>query len=149
MIKIGELEKLKSNIDKVLLLSKKKKIISDEIIGDDEEKVVVGDVEFFNKYTQLQQNPLYRGLENELYAFIFGLPERDLYNLYIAFSIGRLGTSRKNLNDEYLLQLEKAKDLCKDKKYIEDKFMNTRYYYLEKYLRKGFEYLRRVWLYIV
>lgn len=47
MIKIDELEKLKSNIDKVLLLSKKKKIISDEIIGDGEEKVVVGDVDFF------------------------------------------------------------------------------------------------------
>lgn len=144
MIKIAELEKLKSNIDKVLLLSKKKKIISDEIIGDEEEKVIVVDVEFVNKYIQLQQNPLYRSLEKELYDFIFGLSERDLYNLHIAFSIGRLGTSRKNLNDEYLLQLEKAKYLCKDKKYIEDKFMNTRYFYLEKYLLKGLKYLKRV-----
>ena len=136
MIRIDELEKLKSNINEALLLSKKKQLIYDEIIGGDDEKLV-----YLDDISKVMENESYRALEKELYDFIFGLPKRELYNLHIAFSIGRLGVSKKNFNDEYLLQLESAKKLCEDKYYIEDKFVDIRYYYLEKYLNKGLSYI--------
>ncbi|MDU4728183.1 MULTISPECIES: hypothetical protein [Clostridium] len=136
MIRIDELEKLKSNINEALLLSKKKQLIYDEIIGGDDEKLV-----YLDDISKVMENESYRALEKELYDFIFGLPKRELYNLHIAFSIGRLGVSKKNFNDEYLLQLESAKKLCEDKYYIEDKFVDIRYYYLEKYLNKGLNYI--------
>ena len=41
MIRIDELEKLKSNINEALLLSKKKQLIYDEIIGGDDEKCTI------------------------------------------------------------------------------------------------------------
>lgn len=141
MIRIDELEKLKSNINEVLFLSKKKQLIYDEIMGEDDENAVVIDEKFHLNINKLMENELYRALEKELYDFIFGLPKRELHNLHIAFSIGRLGVSKKNFNDEYLLQLESAKKLCEDKYYIEDKFVDIRYYYLEKYLNKGLNYI--------
>lgn len=141
MIRIDELEKLKSNINKVLLLSKKKQLIYDEIMGGDDEKTVVIDENFNLNINKLMENESYRALEKELYDFIFGLPKRELHNLHIAFSIGRLGVSKKNFNDEYLLQLEKAKKLCEDKYYMEEKFVYIQYYYLEKYLSKGLNYI--------
>lgn len=138
MIGNFELLRLKKHIDSLLVLVEKKQEIYDLIMGSDHSEVIsFGDERFF----KLLENEAYRKLKEDICKFIFELPKEDLYNLYIAFSIGRLGVSKKNLYDEYELQLNKAKQLCEDKFYLEDKFAHMEYDYLKKYLIKGLNYL--------
>lgn len=131
MIGNFEFDKLKINIAKLLDLVKEKQFIYDE-------SNTAGDLLCINN---LYSNDKYIEVRESIKDFIFSLPRKELYDLHIAFSIGRCGISEKNSNDEYLLQLDKAEYLCKDKYYLEDKFVDTNYDYLQTYLIKGLKYL--------
>lgn len=140
MITKFELIELKTNVEQLLCLAKEVDAIKVKIMGEYNESDSFDD-EFVKRFNMLNCSEEYIKSKKDLESFIWNLSEEDLYNLHIIFSIGRLGPDTRDFNHEYLTQLEKAKKLCKDKYYIQDKFIEIRYSYLEKYLIKGIKYL--------
>lgn len=140
MITEFELIELKRNVDELLILSEEVDLIKAKIMEGYNDSGSF-DAEFLKRYNLLKCSEEYIKSKKALESFIWNLAEEDLYNLHIAFSIGRLGPDSKDFNNEYLIQLEKVKKLCKDKYYIEDKFIEIKYNCLKKYLIKGINYL--------
>lgn len=141
MIRKDEILKLKTNIDKLLILSINKQVIYDEIMKNNDSEIIVLKNDIATKIKELQENEDYKKLEDAMCNLIFSLPKYELYNLYTAFSIGRLGKDEIILKEEYLVQLDRAKYLCNDKYYLQEKLVNTEYFLLNKYLNSGLKCL--------
>lgn len=141
MIRKDEILKLKTNIDKLLILSINKQVIYDEIMKNNDLEIIVLKNDIATKIKKLRENEDYIKLEEAICNLIFSLPKYELYNLYMAFSIGKLEKDEMILKEEYLVQLDRAKYLCKDKYYLQEKFVNTEYVLLNKYLNNGLKCL--------
>ncbi|MCI7083378.1 hypothetical protein [Clostridium sp.] len=140
MITKMDLITLKINIETLLKLAKEKDLIEKSIMGE-ENRVIVCNAEFSNKVNLLNSNVEYKRIKEDMWKFIKSLSEYELNILFMAFSVGRIGPDHEdNYIKEYKIQLEKAKKLCKDEHYIEDKFIETTYDWLKKFLIKGFNY---------
>ena len=87
MIRKDEILKLKTNIDKLLILSINKQVIYDEIMKNNDLEIIVLKNDIATKIKKLRENEDYIKLEEAICNLIFSLPKYELYNFFQALQI--------------------------------------------------------------